>query len=181
VVLATGSHARAAIISAKRGNLGEHAHMTGLLDARYVHTNIVAADWRRLAGFYTSVFGCELVPPQRAYDGADLERGTGVSGAALGGVHLRLPGYGDTGPTLEIYQYRQAQTRTSTAANRPGFAHIAFAVEDVAGARQVVLVAGGRPVGEIVTMRTWDGRRVTWCYVTDPEGNILELQAWDQP
>ncbi|MDR3641910.1 MAG: hypothetical protein P4L39_11360 [Humidesulfovibrio sp.] len=20
--------------------------------------------------------------------------------------------------------------------------------------------------------------RVTWCYVTDPEGNVLELQAW---
>ncbi len=172
---------RAAIISAKRGHLGEHAHMTGLLDARYVHTNIVAVDWRRLAGFYTSVFGCELVPPERDYEGADLERGTGVSGAALGGVHLRLPGYGDDGPTLEIYQYRQAQTRMSTAANRPGFAHIAFAVDDVAGAREVVLVAGGRPVGEIVTMRTSDGRRVTWCYVTDPEGNILELQAWNEP
>jgi predicted enzyme related to lactoylglutathione lyase len=39
--------------------------MTGLLDARYVHTNIVSTDWRRLAGFYTSVFGCELVPPER--------------------------------------------------------------------------------------------------------------------
>jgi len=20
--------------------------------------------------------------------------------------------------------------------------------------------------------------RVTWCYVTDPEGNIVELQTW---
>jgi hypothetical protein len=30
-------------------------------------------------------------------------------------------------------------------------------------------------------MRTSDGRRVTWCYVTDPEGNILELQAWNEP
>jgi hypothetical protein len=24
-------------------------------------------------------------------------------------------------------------------------------------------------------------RNVTWCYVTDPEGNIVELQAWSDP
>ena len=23
-----------------------------------------------------------------------------------------------------------------------------------------------------------DGRFVTWTYLTDPEGNIIELQAW---
>jgi catechol-2,3-dioxygenase len=23
-----------------------------------------------------------------------------------------------------------------------------------------------------------NGRHVTWTYVTDPEGNIIELQAW---
>jgi hypothetical protein len=32
--------------------------------------------------------------------------------------------------------------------------------------------------GHVVTLTTADGRRVTWCYVTDPEGNIVELQAW---
>ena len=39
-------------------------------------------------------------------------------------------------------------------------------------------MAGGSRVGDIVTLATTDGRRVTWCYVTDPEGNIVELQAW---
>jgi hypothetical protein len=29
-----------------------------------------------------------------------------------------------------------------------------------------------------VTTQTKDGRYVTWAYMTDPEGNILELQAW---
>ena len=24
------------------------------------------------------------------------------------------------------------------------------------------------------------GRRVTWCYVTDPEGNVIELQSWSE-
>ena len=41
-----------------------------------------------------------------------------------------------------------------------------------------VLAAGGTAVGEIVSMTTAAGARVTWCYVTDPEGNIIELQSW---
>ena len=71
--------------------------------------------------------------------------------------------------------------RSQPAANRPGWGHIAFGVDDVGAARAEVLAAGGSPVGEVVTVETADGRRVTWCYVTDPEGNIVELQAWDEP
>jgi YD repeat-containing protein len=41
-----------------------------------------------------------------------------------------------------------------------------------------VLEAGGGHVGEVITSTTADGRRVTWCYATDPDGNIVELQAW---
>jgi predicted enzyme related to lactoylglutathione lyase len=149
--------------------------------ARFGHLNIVAEDWRRLANFYSDVFGCVFVPPERDYSGADVERGTAVPGATLRGVHLRLPGHGDEGPTLEIYQYPQGADRGSTAANRLGFAHIAFVVDDVEAARDETLAAGGRPVGELVTLTTADGRRVTWIYVADPEGNIIELQAWKPP
>jgi catechol 2,3-dioxygenase-like lactoylglutathione lyase family enzyme len=148
------------------------------ISARYVHTNLIARDWRRLADFYVRVLGCEPVPPERDYSGADLERGSGVPGAALRGAHLRLPGMATDGPTLEIYQYSREEDALPPAANRPGFAHIAFAVTDVAAARHEVLAAGGMEVGEVVTLTTADGRHVTWCYVTDPEGNIIELQAW---
>ena len=150
------------------------------ISATYVHTNLIARDWRKLADFYESVFGCLPVPPERDYAGPDLERGTGVPGAELRGVHLRLPGYGATGPTLEIYQYSREAESLPPAANRPGFAHIAFAVPDVEDARNEVLAAGGTAVGEVVTLTTADGRHVTWCYLTDPEGNIIELQAWSQ-
>jgi catechol 2,3-dioxygenase-like lactoylglutathione lyase family enzyme len=96
----------------------------------------------------------------------------------LQGMHLRLPGGGPTGPTLEIFQYDPSLEHPSTAANRPGFGHIAFVVPDVSTARDTILSAGGGSLGDVVTTPTADGRRVTWCYVTDPEGNIVELQAW---
>jgi len=149
-----------------------------LIDARFGHVNLIARDWRALADFYTRLFGCELVPPERDYSGDDLAAGTGVPGAALRGAHLRLPGHGPTGPTLEIYQFAAMPDGLPHAPNRPGFQHIAFAVPSVAAAREAVLASGGAAVGSVVTLQTADGRFVTWAYVTDPEDNIIELQAW---
>lgn len=152
-----------------------------MIDARFGHVNVIARDWRKLADFYGRVFGMEIVPPLRDYRGPDLEAGTAIAGAALRGAHLRLPGLGSDAPTLEIYQYEAGPKGLPPAANRPGYQHIAFAVPDVAAARQAVLAAGGGTVGTIVTVATADGRRVTWTYVADPEGNIIELQSWSEP
>lgn len=146
--------------------------------ARYAHTNLVARDWRALADFYTRLFGAVFVPPERDDAGPALEAGTGVAGAAMAGVHLRLPGHGERGPTLEIYGYTPSLEPQPAAVNRPGYGHLAFEVDSVVEARQTVLDHGGRPVGEIVTLERSGGARVTWCYVTDPEGNIIELQSW---
>ena len=148
------------------------------LEAKYVHTNLVAADWRRLADFYVRVFGCTPVPPERDFQGEKLEAGTGIAGAHLRGMHLRLPGYEEGGPTLEIFNYNMLRERPETAVNRPGYGHIAFQVADVPAAREAVLKEGGSAVGEIVTLQIASGAKVTWCYVTDPEGNVIELQAW---
>jgi predicted enzyme related to lactoylglutathione lyase len=147
--------------------------------ARYVHTNLIARDWRALAGFYESVFGCRAAGPERDYRGDKLDAGTGLAGAHLTGVHLRLPGFGDAGPTLEIFSYDELLDRPPAAVNRPGFGHIAFQVDDVAAARAEVIAHGGSALGEIVTLTTAAGGRVAWCYVADPEGNGIELQRWE--
>ena len=146
--------------------------------AKYSHTNLIARNWRTLAQFYAEVLGCVPVPPERDYQSGDLDRGTGVRGARLTGAHLRLPGCGPNGPTLEIYHYSILEHAEPPRVNRPGFGHIAFEVDSVTEARDEVLRAGGAPVGDIVTLTTAAGTKVTWCYVTDPEGNIIELQSW---
>jgi len=145
---------------------------------KYVHINLIAEDWKRLAAFYERVFGCIPVPPERDLSGEWLEAGTGVPRARIRGVHLRLPGYGDEGPTLEIFQYNRQGDRSKPAVDRPGFAHIAFAVDDVAVTRDAVLAAGGGAVGDLVSVEIPGAGHITFAYVTDPEGHLLELQRW---
>lgn len=151
-----------------------------MIEARFGHVNLIARDWRRLADFYERVFGCTPVPPERDLRGPELANATGVLGATIRGIHLRLPGGPADGPTLEIFQYEPSLEHPGTAANRPGFGHLAFQVPDVAAARTAVLQQGGGQVGAIITTHTGDGRSVTWAYVTDPEGNLLELQRWSR-
>ncbi len=148
------------------------------MKARYKHTNIIAKDWERLARFYEDVFGCKRVPPERHLSGAWLEKGTGVTDARFSGVHLALPGCEKQGTTLEIYRYSQNVDKPSPAANREGFGHIAFEVEDVATALDMVRQHGGGAVGKVVSREVTGVGVITFVYATDPEGNIIELQSW---
>jgi len=146
--------------------------------AKYVHTNLIARDWKRLVQFYRDVFGCERKGPERDLSAAWLDRVNAVPNARLRGVHLRLPGYHDDGPTLEIFSYDQMIERGEPKSNECGFGHIAFAVENVDQAPQAVIAAGGGAVGEVATGEVAGAGRIRLVYARDPEGNIVELQNW---
>ena len=149
------------------------------IEAKYVHTNIVARDWRRLARFYEDVFGCRPLWPERDYRGAWIKDVTGLTeDVALCGMHLRLPGHGENGPTLEIFEYDRQPDVPPHAVNQRGFAHIAFHVDDIAAARAAVLTAGGADLGKLHSMQVAGAGHITLVYMTDPEGNIIELQHW---
>lgn len=145
---------------------------------RYAHTNIVAKDWKRLAQFYCDVFLCVPVPPERNQSGTWLDRGTGLTNAELQGTHLRLPGYGDNGPTLEVYQYEKIATSSPGEANRQGLGHLAFEVDDVHDTKSLILDHGGSTIGDISETNVEGIGKLTFIYMADPEGNILEIQQW---
>lgn len=150
------------------------------MKVRYVHTNIVTKDWQRLAAFYQQALDCERLEPGLDIGGKWLADGTGVPDAKLTGIHLRLPGYGTTGPTLELFEYVEQPARPEPpAANRPGYGHMAFEVSDVEAVRSRILECGGQDLGVPVVHPLPGHGTITFTYMTDPEGNILELQSWD--
>jgi len=145
---------------------------------RYAHTNLIANDWKKMLAFYCEVFGCVPVSSERDHHGPHVDALTSLPGARIRGQHVRLPGHGEQGPTLEIFQYERNDPTLPTSLTRPGFAHLAFEVEDVAAKRAEVLARGGTDVGQIVTIDIAGAGRLTLNYMTDPEGNIVELQRW---
>lgn len=145
---------------------------------RYAHTNIISNDWKKLSDFYVKVFDCQIVPPIRNQSGDWLSRGTGVENAALEGVHLLLPGHGENGPTLEIYQYGEMEPQDPISPNQRGFGHLAFEVDDVEKTLYEIEANGGIKQGEITSRWVEGVGEITFVYVRDPEGNLIELQNW---
>lgn len=145
---------------------------------RFAHVSVVARDWRRLARFYEDALGCVPVPPKRDLSGAWLDRATGIENAHIRGIHLRLPGLGEAGPTLEIFEYSPSAERRPGSLDVPGLAHVAFAVDDVEAATRRLVELGGSTIGERVEREIAGAGRITFQYARDPEGNAIELQRW---
>ncbi|WP_271766011.1 VOC family protein [Aquimarina algiphila] len=145
---------------------------------KFAHTNIISINWKELADFYVKTFDCKIVPPIRKQSGEWLEKGTGLKNAKLEGAHLLLPGYGDNGPTLEIYQYENIERQDFVSPNKRGYGHIAFEVESVEKVLEILERNGGKSFGKITKRLVRDVGEITFVYARDPEGNLIELQSW---
>jgi lactoylglutathione lyase len=146
---------------------------------RYVHTNLVAADWKELTRFYVKVFGCKRKLPERKLKGNWLDTLTSIKNAHVEGIHLALPGYGNDGPTLEVFQYSKQKRTDTPTVNKLGFGHIAFAVSDVRRMLTEVKRNGGSAVGSVVSTTVEGVGHIEVVYARDPEGNVVELQKWE--
>jgi len=149
-------------------------------NVRYVHTNIVSENWEKLAQFYENVFGCTRVLPERDLSGRWIEDATGIINVHIKGIHLRLPGCGETGPTLEIFQYNRSISQDSKEVNGTGIAHIAFHVDDVENSIDEILINGGSQLGRVSVKDMPGVGKLKFVYAKDPEGNIIELQNWNK-
>jgi len=145
---------------------------------RFAHTNIVSTNWKALVDFYIKTFDCKIVPPIRNQCGVWLDKGTGLINAKLEGAHLLLPGHGENGPTLEIYQYQNVQNQNNITPNTKGYGHIAFEVESLETTIEILLKNGGKMNGEVTKRKIEGVGEITFVYARDPEGNLIELQRW---
>jgi catechol 2,3-dioxygenase-like lactoylglutathione lyase family enzyme len=149
-----------------------------ITNAKYVHTNLITLNWKKLAEFYENVFGCVRIPPERNLSGKWIDDATEIPDVHINGVHLRLPGYEGNYPTLEIFQYNVIEKNEERKINHPGFGHIAFLVDDVHFALKEIISHDGSKLGEIVETQIPGVGFLTFVYAKDPDGNFIELQSW---
>ena len=139
--------------------------------ARFGHVNVTSHDWRRLAAFYTDVFGCVFVPPERDIRSAGPGRGDRPARRASDrGPPAPAGARRDRADARDLLVRRARRPIPARGSTVRAGAIIAFQVPDVPAAVEAVVAAGGGRHGEIVTTRTTDGRQVTWVYTTDPDG-----------
>ncbi len=145
---------------------------------KYAHTNIICNDIEKISQFYINVFKCSQMGKESTMQGDWLDKGTGLKNAKARSVVLNLPGFDKNGPTLEIFEYEQTEdVERKPNSNSKGFGHIAFSVDNVEEVLEKVLENGGATKGELVKKEFGSGI-LTYTYVTDPEGNIIEIQNW---
>lgn len=146
---------------------------------KYVHTNIIARDWEALARFYIEVFECKPCGPERDLSGAWIEQMTGVENVKVKGMHLSLSGY-EAGPTLEIFSYEPEGEHQERHISKQGFGHLAFHVDNVEEVLKKVLAHGGKQYGEMIIKEYETLGVLTAVYISDPEGNLIEVQNWSR-
>ena len=145
---------------------------------RYAHVNIIAENWKLLCDFYQDVFDCEPVSSERDHHGKQTDALTGMSEVRIRGRHMRVPGHGENGPTIEIFTFSENAPDQPRHLNRPGYAHLAFEVDDIDAKRTQIKKFGGDDYGALVTIDIAGAGKLTLLYMTDPESNIVELQQW---
>ena len=148
------------------------------MSIKFVHVNIVSKDRKKLADFYIQTFQCKPLWPERDLKGKWLDKATNLKNAEISGIHLRLPGFEEGSPTLEIFQYNENGVPHQKKINTEGLCHLAFRVDNVSEVLNKVISNGGKQIGEITTKEIKDVGTITFAYLSDPEGNIIEIQKW---
>lgn len=148
------------------------------MSIKYVHTNIIAKNWRKLSDFYINVFDCIPLLPERNLSGEWLDNLTKIKNCKIKGIHLALPGYID-GPTLEIFSYEPENAyNPARHLNSIGLAHTAFHVDNIKNTLDKLTNNGGKIHGELVSNDYGELGILTVAYAADPEGNFIEIQHW---
>lgn len=140
------------------------------------HVSFTVSDLARSVAFYRQ-FGLDMVHEQRQ-DNAYLRRLVGVRDAVLSVAMLRIPGapVGPSGHHLELVEYASPRASANgLEIYRPGTAHLAFAVENIAQTDGRLHAAGVEFVSPPNHIEAGVNAGGWTCYFRDPDGITPEL------
>lgn len=147
------------------------------------HTHIWTADIDRCIKFYTELLGFTVMQPVQDL-GQDkwMQEMLGVPGASFRTAMLNMPGapsYGIHVPTIEIWEVRGIPLDTSLndnpTKNLQGKGYNSYRVKNLGAIVARLKAAGTRIVGAPI----WPSPGEGGVYVVDPDGQLLELDEFD--
>lgn len=136
---------------------------------RFDHVGVVVEDLQRVTAFFEDL-GFERGDPMRL-EGTWVDRIVGLDGVQAEMVMVNAP---DGSGKLELIKYHRPVAREGArqqSANRLGFRHIAYVIEDLDGVVARLRAEGLTTIGDIVNYEN----TYRLCYIGGPEGLIVEL------
>ncbi|MEU4675220.1 VOC family protein [Amycolatopsis sp. NPDC023774] len=137
------------------------------------HTGITVVDLERSLSFWRDVLGLKVVLRDDVA-GKALEEITGVRGGAMSFAILEVPGGGGQ---IELLEYTQPADRQHLRP-RPfdvGSMHVALFVDDIEAVLRDCAAAGWRSHGTPRVRQEGPAKGMTFLYMSDPDGTIVEL------
>lgn len=110
---------------------------------KFIHVNIICADWESLCQFYNNVFQCSPIGSIKNHQGNYKENVIGVQKVHVVGQHILLPGFEKDYPTLEVFTYSIPGRIASCDMNALGIQCIGFTCIDRHVTAQSLLRHGG--------------------------------------
>lgn len=148
---------------------------------RIDHVNIVVADMPAAIGFYRDVLGLRLTK-QATIAGPWIDAVTGLPDVTADVAFVEPP----VGPAIELIYYRTPagpRPPQQAAPNAQGIRHFAFRVSDIDGLVARLKAAGVTLLGDVQAVPAaqvdYADVRKRLVYCLDPEGNLLELCAYE--
>ncbi len=148
---------------------------------RIDHVNLVVGDMQTMVAFYRDLLGLRLTK-QATIRGSWIEAATGLAPAEADVVFLEAP----AGPGIELLRYRSPDGPRPGGLSDPntkGLRHMALRVSDLDGMVAALRRSGVRLLSEVQAVPAaqvdYADQRKRLVYCLDPEGNLLELCAFE--
>lgn len=142
--------------------------------SRFWHIAIVTQDLPKMVDFYTRVMGFKAVR-EMPVNSEVFRKGISLPNADGRVITLEVP---NSSTVIDLFEFKEIAEKDPLCpvANRPGYRHIAFLVEDLDVAAEELKAEGielfSKPL-EVAEPPMVAGFK--FLYFKDPEGNIIEL------
>ncbi|HTG00342.1 MAG TPA: VOC family protein [Nitrospirota bacterium] len=137
------------------------------------HINIVVSDLQQAADFFRQLGFTEEI--RSRISGERFSAVTGLPDFDAEFIGLSLPGSATNVEIIQYYSPEGGKDELTNHANRIGFRHMAFAVDDIASEVERLKAAGVRFQSDI---QVWEKTGKKLVYFYGPDGIILEFAEY---
>lgn len=130
---------------------------------KFIHVNMITDKWEDLTSFYEKTFDTTSFGKLKDHSGSYKEKVIGIKGVHVVGHHVLVPGYYNSYPTFEVFNYSIKGKDEPRSEKEIGINAIGFTSKDLENDINKIINAGGKLIEktkDYVLMSDIQGSRI---------------------